>query len=66
MQHEEYLNKEVTVDDTSNYRISEDKPFKAVLEEITDYPVYWVRSLVTNKRYELYEFQIKELRNDNT
>lgn len=52
----------VIVIDTSNYKAShsEKTPFKAELYLITDYPCYWVRSLVTGKEYELYESQILE------
>ena len=52
----------VIVIDTSNYEASyaEQIPFKAELYSITDYPCYWVRSLVTGKEYELYESQILE------
>jgi len=52
----------VIVIDTSNYKASysEKTPFKAELYLITDYPCYWVKSLVTGKEYELYESQILE------
>jgi hypothetical protein len=52
----------VIVIDTGNYKASysEKIPFKAELYLITDYPCYWVRSLVTGKEYELYESQILE------
>ena len=52
----------VIVIDTGNYNQSyhERLPFKAELLSITDYPCYWVKSLVTGKEYELYEFQILE------
>jgi hypothetical protein len=52
----------VIVIDTSNYKVgySENIPFKAELYSTTDYPCYWVRSLVTGKEYELYESQILE------
>lgn len=54
----------VTVNDTSNYRNGERSPFPAVLFEVTDYPCYWVKSLVTGREYELYEAQIDEFRHD--
>ena len=62
MTKNDYLDKEVTVIDTSNYKgeYAEDCPFKAILFEITEYPCYWVRSIETGKEYELYIFQIKE------
>jgi len=52
----------VIVLDTANYQASycEKTPFKAELYEITDYPCFWVRSLVTGKEYELYEGQMIE------
>lgn len=52
----------VIVLDTSNYKasFSENVPFKAELYLITDYPCYWVRSLVTGQEYELYFHQILE------
>lgn len=58
------INDIVTVLNTDNYKAnySEETPFKATLYEITDYPCYWVRSLITNKKYELYDNQILELR----
>jgi hypothetical protein len=51
----------VIIIDTSNYKASyaENTPFKAELIK-KDYPCYWVRSLVTEKEYELYENQILE------
>jgi hypothetical protein len=59
---EEFLNKVITVVDTSNYRTTEDTtPFKAILIEISDYPCYYVKSVSTGKEYELYSDQIKEL-----
>ena len=70
MSRADFLNKEVTVIDNSNYKANyaEEVPFSAFLFEITEYPCYWVRSLVTGKEYELYSFQIKELQeiNDQT
>ena len=58
----EYLNKEITVLDIDNYNVEcgEKIPFKATLIEITDYPCYWVKSIITDRKYELYEHQIKE------
>jgi hypothetical protein len=52
----------VIVIDTGNYKAgySEELPFKGELYKITDYPCYWVRSLVTGREYELYENQIME------
>jgi hypothetical protein len=52
----------IIVIDLSNYKASyaEQTPFKAELYEITDYPCYWARSLVTGKEYELYDHQILE------
>lgn len=65
MEAKDYLNKEVTVTDWSNYKESysknEDYPMKAVLIEITNYPCYCVRSLKTGLEYELYGDQIKEI-----
>lgn len=65
MSAQDYLNKEVTVIDWSNYREgyseNEDYPMKAILFEITDYPCYWVRSIKTGLEYELYTQQIAEL-----
>lgn len=57
-----YENEEVTVIDVSNYNSEycEKVPFKAVLTEVTDYPCFWVISIVTGRVYELYENQIKE------
>ena len=52
----------VIVVDTGNYssKYSEEVPFKAKIESITDYPCYWVVSTETGKEYELYENQILE------
>jgi hypothetical protein len=61
----DYLNREVTVTDLSNYKSSYTKdetyPMKAILFEI-DPPCYWVRSVKTNLEYELYDFQIAEIK----
>ena len=56
----------VTVLSNDNYsaKYAEDTPFKAVIYEVTDYPCFWVKSLVTGKKYELYDFHIKELHNE--
>jgi hypothetical protein len=53
----------VTVLDVSNYKTeyAEPTPFKGKLYEITDYPVFWVRSEVTGNEYELYWHQVVEL-----
>lgn len=53
---------EVTVLDLGNYKTSfaETTPFKAILYDITGYPCFWVRSIVTGKEYELYGNQIEE------
>lgn len=65
MTPQDFLNKKVTVLDTSNYKAEyckdEDYPMVAVLYEITDYPCYWVRSVKTGHEYELYSPQIQEL-----
>lgn len=65
MSPQDFLNKEVTVTDWSNYRDgygeNEDYPMKAILFEITDYPCYWVRSTKTGLEFELYAQQIAEL-----
>ena len=52
----------VIVIDTGNYvqSYSEPVPFKAKLYSITEHPCYWVKSLSTGKKYELYENQILE------
>lgn len=53
----------VTVLDVGNYKAeyAEPTPFKGKLYEITDYPVFWVRSEATGNEYELYSNQIVEL-----
>ena len=65
MTAQDYLNKEVTVTDWSNYRAEygkdEDYPMKAILFEITEYPCYLVRSIKTGLEFELYAQQIAEL-----
>jgi hypothetical protein len=38
---------------------------KAILYEISDYPCFWVRSIKTNKEYELYRQQIEGLNSDD-
>lgn len=52
----------VIIIDLGNYNsnYAEDIPFKGIITEITDYPCYQVRSLITGKEYELYESQILE------
>jgi len=68
MKGDDYLNKVVTVIDSSNYTTAyaEEVPFKGILFEIDDYPCYWVRSNETGKEYELYSFQIKEIKENKT
>ena len=65
---ESLLNKEVLVLDVSNYKSEyskdEDMPMKAILYEISDGPCFWVRSIKTNKEYELYRQQIEEFSSD--
>jgi len=52
----------VIVVDTSNYlaSYSEEVPFKAEVEFVTDYPMLTVKSMSTSKVYELYPNQILE------
>jgi hypothetical protein len=52
----------VIVINTDNYKAAYSEPviFKAVITEITDHPCYWVKSLVTGIKYELYDHQILE------
>jgi len=59
------LNKHDTcvVLDLGNYKPSyaEEIPFVAVITDITDYPMYWITSTITDKKYEIYPEQIFEL-----
>ena len=60
----EFLNKEITVDNLDNYKTNyaEILPFRGVIYDISDYPEYYVKSLITGKQYELYDYQIVEIR----
>jgi len=51
----------VIVVDTSNYKssYSEKVPFKAIVQEKFGIQI-WVKSVTTNKEYELYSYQILE------
>ena len=51
----------VIVINTSNYKssYSEDTPFKAVVTEKLDSTI-WVKSVLTNREYELYYDQVLE------
>lgn len=51
----------VIVIDTSNYKAnySEAVPFKAIVIDKDDL-IIWVKSITTNKEYELYFYQILE------
>ena len=55
------VNSIVIVVDNSNYKshFAEDVPFKAIVTRVFDTEV-WVKSIVTNKEYELYESQLLE------
>lgn len=55
-----YIGQKVMVWDLGNYNIvcAEMVPFEAIIYDITDYPCYLVRSLNTDREYELYESQI--------
>lgn len=58
-------NRIVTVVDNSNYKSSyaEDVPFKAeLIETVEEGFLYWVKSINTGKKYELYFHQIKEFK----
>lgn len=52
----------IIVIDLSNYKFNcqEKIPFKAMLNLITDYPCYWIKSLTSGNRYEVYKHQILE------
>lgn len=65
MKATDYLNKQVTVIDNSNYigGHAEEAPFKGTLILISENRNCWVKSNKTGKEYELYPHQIKELQN---
>ena len=60
----EFLNKEITADNLDNYKanFAEPLPFKGIVYDISEYPLYYVKSLITGNQYELYDFQIVEIR----
>lgn len=54
------INQEVVVYGLDNYKASyaESVPFKGRITQLTDYPTIWVKSLKTDKLYEIYPTQL--------